>query len=330
MNLSNLTLIDEDDIVPASGVEPILNAEFVNTLPGDDRITGIGNDYSFKNVSVLDIDDGNDTITGIEDLQPNFGSSYDIVNSGMLNRDEDNDILTGILRDDAIVNSGKLNTDEDNDILTGIASRRDSYGTSKLKIHSIRCTLANADPIGPDDTYIEINGCRIWGDYNMRDWWWRSVDYSVEIPEYSAMPWVELFDADHGWSSDDSLGGFTPQANTGGRETMQRVGNYEVYYSSYGSARPLDYRSGETRGYRSGETRNTSGGTRDYTSGGTRGYTSGGTRSYSIGQDYTSGGTRDYSIGQDYTSGGTRDYSIGQDYTSGGTRGGNVLMPIQP
>jgi hypothetical protein len=255
MKLSNLTFIDEDDIVPASGVEQILNAELVNTLNGDDRITGTGNNYSFNNVSVLDIDDGNDTITGIEDLQPNFGSSYDIVNFDILNKDEDNDILTGISRDDAIVNSGKLNADEDNDILTGTASRRNSYSANTLKIHSIRCLVANKDPIGPDDTYIEVNGSRIWGDYNMYQWWHRAVDYSVDIPQYSSLPWIELFDDDNGWSGNDSIGGFTPK-DTGGRETMQLVGfgSYEVYYSLGVPAWPWDYSTG--RDYTSGGTRN--------------------------------------------------------------------------
>ncbi len=257
MKLSNLTFIDEDDIVAASGVKQILNVELVNNLVGEDRITGTGNDYSFNNVSVLDIDDGNDTITGIEDLQPNFGSSYDIVNSGILNTEENNDILTGISRDDAMVNSGNLNADEDNDILTGIASRRDFYGARKLKIHSITCRFADKDPIGPDDTYIEINGSRVWGDYNMLQWWHRAVDYSVDIPQYSSVPWVELFDDDNGWSSNDSIGGFTPK-DTGGRETMEIVGaggSYLVYYS-LGVPNPWGYTSGETRDYRSGGTRN--------------------------------------------------------------------------
>ncbi len=351
MKLSNLTFIDEDDIVSASGVEQILNAELVNTITGDDRITGTGNNYSFNNVSVLDdIDEGNDTITGIEDLQPSFGSSYDIVNFGMLNKDEDNDILTGISQDDAIINSGKLSADEDNDILTGITSRQNPYSTNTFKIHSIKCLLANKDPIGPDDTYIEINGSRIWGDYNMHQWWHRAVDYSVDISQYPRL-WVELFDDDNHWSANDSIGGFTPK-NTNGRVVMEKVGfgSYEVYYSLDVDS-PLAYPSITNRDYtlvgtenRSEGRRNTSTRTSDYTSGGTRNYTSGGTRSTSGGtrntsegtSDYTSGGTqstsggtRDYSIGQDYTSVGIRDYSIGQDYTSGGTRGEKGRMSIQ-
>ncbi|WP_445250746.1 hypothetical protein [Microcoleus sp. OTE_8_concoct_300] len=40
IELSNLTFTDEDDIVPASGVEEILNTGITNTLAGNDRILG--------------------------------------------------------------------------------------------------------------------------------------------------------------------------------------------------------------------------------------------------------------------------------------------------
>ena len=64
IDLSSLTFTDEDDIVPASGVEQILNTGIANTLAGNDRITGIGKDYGLRNVGTLNTDDGNDTITG--------------------------------------------------------------------------------------------------------------------------------------------------------------------------------------------------------------------------------------------------------------------------
>jgi hypothetical protein len=263
IKLSNLTFTDdEDDIVPPSAVEQILNTEVANTLAADDIIIGIGNDYGFENVSVLSTDDSNGTITGIENLEPEFGSSYGIVNSGALNADEDNDILTGTSRDDGIVNSNTLNADDYNDRLTGTASRNSSSGLSSLTIHSIKCIWANGDPTGPDDTYIEIDGRKIWGDYNMNDGRTRSVDYYFVNTLLNPTTWVELFDDDHGWSRDDSMGGFNP-VNTRGQETMQLVERgiclYEVYYSSRGLG---DYIRGQDY---------TSGGTRDYTSGGTRG-----------------------------------------------------------
>ena len=287
----NLTFTDEDDIASVSAVEQILNTEVANTLAGDDIIIGTANNYGFENISVLSTNDSNDTIMGIENLDPEFDSSYDLVNSGILNADEDNDILTGTSRDEDFVNSGTLNADENNDILTGTASRNSLRGSRVmlLTIHSIKCLNNGADSFGPDDTYIEVNGRRIWGDYNMKRGQTRSVDISIkrDFPAnpkqtQDLYPWIELYDLDNSWSRNDSMGGFNAVL---GRERMQQVhgsgSTYEVYYSfdySYNSYAAV------------------SGGTRDYTSGGTR--------------DYISGGTR--------------------DYTSGGTRGGNVLMPIQP
>jgi hypothetical protein len=64
IELSNIIFTDQDDIVPLSGVEQILNTGVTNTLAGNDRITGTGNDYGFENVRTLNTDDGNDTITG--------------------------------------------------------------------------------------------------------------------------------------------------------------------------------------------------------------------------------------------------------------------------
>jgi hypothetical protein len=234
IELSNLTFIDESDIVLASGVEQILNTEVANTFTVDDLIIGTGNDYGFENVSVLSSDEGNDTITEIENLQLEFGSSYGIINSGTLNADEDSDILTGISRDDVLVNSGTLNAGEGNDTITGTTSRIGSRGGT-VRIYEIKCIHANADRFGPDDTYINIDGIRRWGDYNMNDGQTRSVNLAVATP-FRSQPWVELFDGDRGWSRDDSMGGFTP-VNTWHSRRMQQVhgsgSTYEVYYSYY-------------------------------------------------------------------------------------------------
>ena len=40
LELSNITFTDEDDIVPAFGVERIFNTGIANTLAGDDIING--------------------------------------------------------------------------------------------------------------------------------------------------------------------------------------------------------------------------------------------------------------------------------------------------
>jgi Ca2+-binding RTX toxin-like protein len=65
IELSNLTFTDEDDIVPASGVERILNTAIANTLAGNDIITGTGGKYSIFNSGTLNTAEGNDIITGI-------------------------------------------------------------------------------------------------------------------------------------------------------------------------------------------------------------------------------------------------------------------------
>jgi len=63
LDLSNLTFTEQDDIVPASGVEEIFNTGITNTLAGNDAITGTGF-TGIENYSTLNTDDGNDIITG--------------------------------------------------------------------------------------------------------------------------------------------------------------------------------------------------------------------------------------------------------------------------
>ena len=65
IELSNLTFTDEDDIVPVSGVEEILNTGIANTLGGDDIITSTGLSFGFINYGTLNSAYGNDIIIGI-------------------------------------------------------------------------------------------------------------------------------------------------------------------------------------------------------------------------------------------------------------------------
>jgi len=71
IELSNLTFTEQDDVVPASGVEEILNTGITNTLAGNDRITGTKDiisatspTYSIFNSGTLNTADGDDIITG--------------------------------------------------------------------------------------------------------------------------------------------------------------------------------------------------------------------------------------------------------------------------
>jgi len=135
IELSNLTFTDQDDIVPQSGYAPILNTGIVNTLAGNDSITGsgIGNDglfdYGFKNAGVLNTDDGNDTITGSVTYE-RFGNNngYNIINFDTLNTGEGNDIIDGSYLSNGyavfsgIYNPGTLNTGEGDDTITAFGS----------------------------------------------------------------------------------------------------------------------------------------------------------------------------------------------------------------
>jgi len=117
IELSNLTFTEQDDIVPASGVEEILNTGIANTLAGDDIITGTGSNYGFENLGVLNTDDGNDTITGNGGLG-DWG--FGIYNLGPINTDDGNDIITGTGRL-GIYNGyiGSIDTGKGNDTITG-------------------------------------------------------------------------------------------------------------------------------------------------------------------------------------------------------------------
>jgi hypothetical protein len=106
-------------------------------------------------------------------------------------------------------------------------------GGFRVVIDRIQAIRAGADPVGADDTYITVNGRKIWGEYSMTTGQTRLVNRSRTTPGSSAR--VQLFDAD--WpDSDDSMGGFTA-GNTNGALTRARVNGsgstYYVYYRGY-------------------------------------------------------------------------------------------------
>jgi hypothetical protein len=120
LELSNLTFTEQDDIVPASGVEQILNTGVANTLAGNDRITGSGSDYGLRNEGTINTDDGNDTITGMGEFSiPSPNDNGGISNIGTLNAGEGNDIITGSALYGGLGNSGTINTGEGNDTIIG-------------------------------------------------------------------------------------------------------------------------------------------------------------------------------------------------------------------
>jgi hypothetical protein len=155
IELSNLTFTDQDDVVPASGVEEILNTGVANILAGNDTITSINTNFNivsyplftigttgFYNSGTLNTSDGNDIVTGIHD--PNEPPSSNVSNirsyglfneEGRIDTGEGNDIITGIsklnkrnsggiynaLRADGIAssNGSTINTGDGNDTIIG-------------------------------------------------------------------------------------------------------------------------------------------------------------------------------------------------------------------
>jgi hypothetical protein len=109
IELSNVTFTEQDDIVPASGMEEIVNSAITNTLAGNDVITGTssGNSFSFLNKSTLNTDDGNDIITGNLSVVNGSGATIDT--------GKGNDIITGIIG--GITNFGIINTGDDEDYI---------------------------------------------------------------------------------------------------------------------------------------------------------------------------------------------------------------------
>ncbi|MEG3920640.1 MULTISPECIES: hypothetical protein [unclassified Microcoleus] len=145
IELSNLTFTNRADIVPASGVEEILNTGVANPLGGNDIITGTGkivtgvysNNFFFVNISgfynngTLNTAHGNDIITGTVNGDDVFlyDSHAGILNNyGIIHTDDGNDIITGILQTPGSYNSptagiynhyATINTGDGNDIITG-------------------------------------------------------------------------------------------------------------------------------------------------------------------------------------------------------------------
>jgi len=107
IELSNIMFTDQDDIVPSSGAEEIVNHGIANTLDGNDLITGTGTTFGFDNRATLNTDDGNDTITGLGEVG--------IINQGTINTGNDNDSL--ICRN-RFYNSGVIFLGEGNDFIS--------------------------------------------------------------------------------------------------------------------------------------------------------------------------------------------------------------------
>src|SRR4028118_1876050 len=101
IELSTITFTEQDDIVPESGYdEQILNTGIVNTLAGNDRITGTVIEgafppYGFINEGILNTADGDDIITGKVIPYSSSGGGFNIINWGTLSTGEGDDLIDG-------------------------------------------------------------------------------------------------------------------------------------------------------------------------------------------------------------------------------------------
>jgi len=161
IELSNLTFTEQDDVVPASGVERIINTGVANTLAGNDAIIGTNeinadvppeNDFSgfngIFNFGTLNTADGNDTITGTTLGLEGYWEGYGIYNADNIYAGDGNDIITGIDQTESVSGSyryrkgsglcaltGTFDTGDGNDIITGISKEGDGiflFGNSSI------------------------------------------------------------------------------------------------------------------------------------------------------------------------------------------------------
>jgi hypothetical protein len=111
IELSNITFTEQDDIVPTSGVEQIVNTGITNTLSGRDIITGTaiqgiatpglyGTVHGIYNSDTLNTNDGNDIIMGIcSEAEGNFNDFVNYVglfnNGGIIDTGDGDDTIIG-------------------------------------------------------------------------------------------------------------------------------------------------------------------------------------------------------------------------------------------
>jgi hypothetical protein len=111
IELSNLTFTEQDDIVPTSGVEQIVNTGLTNTLAGKDIITGTAIQgiatpglyeivYGIYNSDTLNTNDGNDIIMGIcSEAEGNFNDFVNYIglynDRGIIDTGDGDDTIIG-------------------------------------------------------------------------------------------------------------------------------------------------------------------------------------------------------------------------------------------
>jgi hypothetical protein len=155
IELSNITFTEQDDIVPASGVEEIVNTGIANTLAGNDVITGTSNGGFgiYGSSGTINTGDGNDIIAGTS-----FSTITAIFLSGTCGIDtgKGDDIITGTGFGHGIAHDSAtfLNTGEGNDIITGNSKRE---GTAIISFGPIDTGDGNDTIMGTSGILDNVN-----------------------------------------------------------------------------------------------------------------------------------------------------------------------------
>jgi len=126
IELSTLTFTNGADIVPASGVDQILNTGIVNTLAGNDILIGTSTSSDFNTVGinnysgVINTGDGNDTLIGTSTGVFGYGiQNYNINdNSGIINTGAGKDTIIAIGPTYGIYNFKSIETGAGDDKIT--------------------------------------------------------------------------------------------------------------------------------------------------------------------------------------------------------------------
>ena len=138
INLSSLLFTNQADIVPLQGVvDSIINFGIVNTLDGNDKITGTGTDtgtgffsgVGIYNAGTINTGADNDTITGT-----GSGTGYGIYNPGTIDTGAGFDIVDA--RAGGFGGNGTIRLGADNDFIKGFGSGNffGGTGTDRLEL----------------------------------------------------------------------------------------------------------------------------------------------------------------------------------------------------
>jgi hypothetical protein len=122
-NFADIKWTVNDDLViqPETIVNPL--GSIVDTLAGDDTISGKGGSFGIFNTGTINTSKGNDSILGLS------GEQVSIVNDGTINTGAGNDLISGQGRA-GISNSDIINTGVGDDTIIGIGGSRVGLGNS--------------------------------------------------------------------------------------------------------------------------------------------------------------------------------------------------------